>query len=114
MLRGMRTLVAAGALLVLAACSKENNVVAKGDGKTTDATCTSLCDALARGDFGDCDGKGETYQKDGVACVNECNDHVAEGKASQAGLNCAIDLSKQPGKDRCQRLVSGGECGDFF
>lgn len=110
----MQKLSAAILLLALAGCSKENSVVATNDGKTTNASCDSLCDALARGDFGDCDAKGETYQKDGVACVNECNDHIAKGKASQMGLNCAIDLSKQVGKDRCQRLVSGGECGDFF
>lgn len=110
----MRAAAALALLLVASACSKENSVVASGDGKTTNATCESLCDALARGDFGDCDAKGEAYQKDGVACVNECNDHIAKGKASQSGLNCAIDLSKTTGKDRCQRLVSGGECGDFF
>ncbi len=113
-MRAIRCGLAVAILALLGACAKENEVTLSNDGKTTNATCDDLCKVLARGDFGDCDAKGEQYQKDTPACVNECNDHVLKGKASQSGLNCAIDLSKQTGPDRCNKLVHLGECGDFF
>jgi hypothetical protein len=98
---------------VVVGCSKENDVELAGDQKTVNATCVDLCGAIGRGDFGDCEGKIEDYGKNQPACVAECNDHIQEGKSSQSGLNCAIDLSKERGGDRCQRLADK-ECGDFF
>ena len=99
--------------LVLAACSKENDIQIAPAQKTVNATCADLCAAIRRGDFGDCDGKIEDYGNDQPACVAECNDHIQSGDSSQSGLNCAIDLSKERGADRCQRL-GAKECGDFF
>jgi hypothetical protein len=96
------------------ACEKENEISIKDDGTTVNATCDDVCKALSRGDYGDCDTeKSEQYQKDTPSCINECNNHIADGKASQSGLNCAIDISKQSGADRCERLF-GKECGDFW
>lgn len=100
-------------LALTAGCEKETDIINNAPASAaTHATCEDLCRYVQQGNVGDCD--SAKIPKDLKACTDECNNHLADGKASQSGLDCAVKLTS------CDELLGNSakgitkKCGDFW